>query len=181
MKKTQFDYQQRIVALNNLEAMCKRISGTCHTFKIAKVWANRVHVEYSNPDEYGSPEPITAVYPCYKQHDNAAVVLDAVNYLGCTGKNEEAWQAFAQLTDCEKLFRSQVDTDTWKWKTEYEILIKHYPEYTVSNKWFSGGSIQKWYCQGREFSSWREAQDWAVEQMCEHYRKLLNPSQNNQP
>lgn len=120
--KLQMDKRARVVALTNLEAMCERISGTCHTFKIVGVTSNRVRVEYSNPDEYGNPEPIRAEFPCYPigfgDDDNRSVVLDAVRYTGCTGKNEEAWQAFMQLYDCPELFRTNPDANDWRSRPE---------------------------------------------------------------
>ena len=163
--KTQFDHTKRVVALNNLEAMCARISGTCHRFTISKVTGNRVYVEYSNPDEYGNPEPITAVLPAYAAHNNTAVILDAIDYKGCTGRNEEAWQAFGELYDCQQLWRSQDNDGREQWQTDYEILVARNPEYTVTNSWDAGGCIQTYHCSGHDFHSWREAQDWAVEQM----------------
>lgn len=165
MSQTQFDHSHRIVALNNLEAICKRISGVAHRFHISKVTPHRVYVEYSNPDEYGSPEPITAVYACYPQHNNTAVVLDAIDYKGCTGKNEEAWQAFWELTDHAPLFRSQTTDGVYVWETEYEILVKGHPEFAVSSSWDSGGCIQTWHCKDQNFKSWVDAQAWAVAQI----------------
>jgi hypothetical protein len=99
--------------------MCKRISGTCHTFQVVKVSRSRVHVEYSNPDEYGSPEPVTAIYPCYPSPwpgdaNNPRVILDAIRYLGCTGRNEECYQSFDQLTGCPQLWRKGPDDDSWQ-------------------------------------------------------------------
>lgn len=63
--KTQFDCEIRVVSLANLEAMCAHVSGFCHRFKVEKVTRSRVHVSYSNPDEYGSESPMIAVFPCY--------------------------------------------------------------------------------------------------------------------
>jgi len=113
--KTQGDSKKRVVLLNNLIAMCATISGTCHVFEIAKVTPNRVQVVYSNPDEYGNNEPVTAHYPAYPngfERDNPWVVLDAVRYDGCTGRNSECWQAFDALTDCPELFR--MPDGAWK-------------------------------------------------------------------
>lgn len=106
---TQFDHTARIVSLANLTAMCERISGTCHTFQVVKVSRSRVHVEYSNPTEYGTPQPITAVYPCYPNQyesdsDNPAVVLDALRYIHDDGGYIS--QAFDALTDCPTLWRA---------------------------------------------------------------------------
>lgn len=111
--KTQQDTKVRMVALENLKAMCKKISGVCHRFWVEKVGQNRVYVCYSNPDEYGNEAPITAVFPCYssgwkEDEDNPRVVLEPIKYTG--GRDEEDWQAFFQLYDCPTLWRH---SDIW--------------------------------------------------------------------
>jgi hypothetical protein len=124
--ETQQDSRARIVALANLRAMCDRVSGVCHTFRVVNVSRSCVRVEYSNPDEYGNAEPVTALYPCYPSsfpgdRENPRVVLDATRYLGATGRNEESWQAFDVLTDCPELYRNG-----WggEWHTEAEIACR---------------------------------------------------------
>lgn len=171
--RTQFDHIVRVVALSNLEAMCQRISGVCHKFEVVKCGPNTCHVQYSNPDEYGSPEPITAVYPCYKAHDGFAVVLEASKYHGCTGKNEEAWQAFSQLTDCPQLWNKGPDSSDWA--TTYEIMVERHPAFKVTSTWDKGGCIQTWSCKDMPFKSFPEATDYAVEQM-----RLADEANRNQ-
>ena len=62
--KTQSDQKVRVVSLTNLEAMCNRVSGVmCHRFKVTKVSRSRVHVTYSNEDEWATAHPMIAVYP----------------------------------------------------------------------------------------------------------------------
>lgn len=108
---TQFDLTERIVSVDNLRAMCARVSGMCHRFAVEKVSRSRVHVTYSNPDEYGNAQPITAIFPCYPStfdgSDNPAVVLDALRVIdpGDTWAGE-AWQAFEPLMSCPMLWRS---------------------------------------------------------------------------
>lgn len=160
---THFDHSQRVVGLNNLEAMCKRVSGTCHRFAVNKVTDNRVYVSYSNPDEYGSERPITAVLPAYPAHDNVAVVFHPLKFTG--GRDEYDYQAFEQLWDCEPLHRCQRDATTWDWKTEYEILVERYPAWKVTSQWDTHGCVQTWFCNNSEFKSHREAQAYAVQQM----------------
>lgn len=177
--KAQFDYTKRIVSLENLKAMCARISSTCHTFRVCDVTKNRVRVIYSNPDEYGSPEPIIVLFPAYEaQFGSTAektlcVVLDAVRYFGCTGKNEEAWQAFDQLYDCEKLWRKPGDGT---WQTEYESLVETHPQYTVQSRWLDE-SRQQWFIpafpQTEAFDSWRKAQAEAVRLFRTGYKPLF--------
>lgn len=106
---TQFDYRARIVSLESLHAMCARISGMSHRFTVTKVSRSRVHVEYSNPNEYGTPHPVTAIYPCFPSKfgsaSDVAVALDALRYTGGTDGGYE-YQAFDQLTDSPTLWRS---------------------------------------------------------------------------
>ncbi len=116
--KTQFDSKIRVVALANLNAMCKRTSGVCHRYTVTKVTPNRVHVTYSNPDEYGNESPITAEFPAYPSDfdgkDNPTVVLHIVRLTGARG-DSEAWQSFCPLLDCPPLWRSpKYGADEWK-------------------------------------------------------------------
>lgn len=115
------DSNKRIVALSNLEAMCKRISGTCHRFTVSKVTPNRVQVTYSNPNEYGTEFPMVAVFPCwagkgrsvYGSPDDRFVVLDIIDVIR-DNWGGEGWQAFQQLLDCPELYRANPDSDDWK-------------------------------------------------------------------
>lgn len=111
--ETQSDQKVRVVALSNLRAMCERVSGTCHRFEVSKVSRSRVHVEYSNPDEYGNESPMVAVFPCYPTgHEfnpagaqyNPHVVLDMLRVIG-DNWDGEGWQAFQPLLDCPTLWR----------------------------------------------------------------------------
>jgi hypothetical protein len=105
---TQQDTNVRVVALENLKAMCNHVSRMCHRFTITKVTDSRVHVQYSNPNEYGSEFPMTAVFPCYSlgaEKENPSVVLDIlrVNHDSWDG---EGWQAFDILLDCPRMWRN---------------------------------------------------------------------------
>lgn len=125
--KTQQDTRVRMVALVNLVAMCDRISGMSHRFTVDKVSRSRVTVCYSNPSEYGSPQPVYAVYPCYPSgwhddSDNPRIVLDALRFYGGRGQYgdlDAESQAFMQLTDCPVLWRRN-DSDPWR--SESEIM-----------------------------------------------------------
>ena len=144
--------------------MCDRISGICHKFSVVKVAPHRVLVQYSNPNEYGSDNPVIAHYPCYPSgfdSETPIVVLSAVRY---TNDKDEAWQAFEQLTDCQQLWRGQ---DGRAWQTEYEIRVMRHPEFAVTSTWDKDGCLQTWHSNGRTFPSWRKAQDWATAQMHE--------------
>ena len=120
---TQSDTKLRVVALSNLEAMCARTSGTCHRYAVEKVTPNRVHVSYSNPDEWGNPHPMTAVFPAWPcdcrdkdARDVALTILD-VKHDNWSG---EGWQAFQPLLDCPQLWRRTADADEWKTAEEWE-------------------------------------------------------------
>lgn len=118
--QTNIDNQVRIVALANLKAMCKRISGVCHEYSIIKVTPNRVHIEYSNPDEWGNPSPIIATYPSYRNvfeqtKDNPIVVIDIVDIFH-DSHNGEAWQCFEVIRDCPQLWNNN-----GQWQTREEI------------------------------------------------------------
>lgn len=121
--RTQYDNKQRIVALSNLRAMCKRTSGTCHRYTVTQVTPNRVHVEYSNPDEYANEHPMTAVFPAYPwpqdTPDACAVVLSVLRIIHDSWDGE-GWQGFVPLLDCPPLFRSSPDSDDWRTREEIE-------------------------------------------------------------
>ena len=110
--KIQSDNKTRIVSLTNLEAMCEYVSSSCHKYTVSKVTRSRVHVEYSNPSEYGTPRPIYAVFPCIPGNtkddkDNPRIVLDFLNVLegNDLSFNGEGWQSFVCLQDCPIMFR----------------------------------------------------------------------------
>lgn len=131
--KTQQDTQVRMVALENLTAMCWRISDTCHRFQIIKITSTRCHVQYSNPDEYGNPSPVVAVFPVIPSgwaddkgqslqypDPNPRVFLCALRYTG--GRPEdESWQAFEQLYDCPTLWRTTHMNGKETWRSHLEI------------------------------------------------------------
>lgn len=173
---TQHDSKKRVVALSNLRAMCERISGTCHRFTVDAVTAHSVRVSYSNPDECGRDNPVTAVFPAYCDgaKDNPSVVLDAIRYVNSPG---EEWQAFWALFDCPELFRTS--SDSQEWRTRYEIMVQKYPQFAVTSEWSGGGSVQTWYAPDVDgsrygFRSWSEAQDKAVSLMREFEEKQRN-------
>jgi hypothetical protein len=127
--KTQFDSQVRMVNLVNLVAMCGHQSGFSHRYTVSKISRSRVHVEYSNPDEYGNESPMTAVFPCFpndfgpENADNPYIVLQIMRVVGDTW-NGEGWQAFDQLLTCPVLYRSCDDTVPPRWETEAGIKVR---------------------------------------------------------
>jgi hypothetical protein len=118
--KIQQDHKLRVVALSNLEAMCKRMSGVCHRFSVSRVTENRAYIEYSNPDEYGHASPMTASFPAWHYSTDHCVV--ALEILKVTKDNwqGEGWQAFQPLLDCPELYRSSPEATDWQ--THKEIL-----------------------------------------------------------
>lgn len=122
--RTQYDSKVRVVAVENLRAMCARVSGCmCHKFWIESVSRSRVTVGYSNEDEWATPHPMFAVFPCYpgfdgKDAENPNVILE---FLRVTNDNwdGEGWQAFDILRDCPPLWRNP--NNGGKWQTREEI------------------------------------------------------------
>jgi hypothetical protein len=117
--KTQSDHKVRVVSIENLRAMCERVSGVCHRYWVESVGRSRVKVGYSNPNEYGTESPMFAVFPSYPSgfagdQDNPCVVLEFLNVLH-DNWDGEGWQAFDALRDCPKLWRSPEDST---WSTE---------------------------------------------------------------
>lgn len=116
-----------MVALENLRAMCEHVSGTCHRYWIEKVSRSRVHVGYSNPDEYGHESPMFAVFPCYPSDDadNPHVVLDYLNVVH-DSRDGEGWQCFEILRDCPVMWRDpgidSVKGQTWTAFPEEHII-----------------------------------------------------------
>ena len=125
--KTQLDHKVRTVSLETLEAMCQHVSGSmCHKFAVESVSRSRVHVSYSNEDEWASAHPMTAVYPCFpdgRDKDNPTVVLDLLRVIAdnCDG---EGWQSFEVLRDCPTLWRDPADQ---AWYTHAQILCAKHP------------------------------------------------------
>lgn len=121
--QTQFDYAIRTVSLPNLQAMCERISGTCHRFAVTKVSRSRVHVEYSNPDEYGNESPMTAVFACYPSGfgpENIAIPMEILRVIN-DSEDGEGWQNFEPLTGCEPLYAKLDNKKFHSWRTKEEI------------------------------------------------------------
>lgn len=116
--RTQSDTRERVVSLDNLKAMCERLSGVCHVYSVTVVSRSRVHVEYTNPDEYGSDYPMTAVFPCFpgEEPDNPRVLLSILRVLRDSWDGE-GWQAFDPLVNCPTLWR---DPDG-RWHSHSEI------------------------------------------------------------
>jgi len=95
----------RVVSRKTLEAICGDVSGMAHRFWVERVTRSRVHVGYSNPDEWGNEFPMIAVFPCYPScwpgdGDNPRVVLDFLNVLHDSW-NDEGWRAFQPIFDSE--------------------------------------------------------------------------------
>lgn len=100
----------------------------CHRFEVSKVSRSRVHVTYSNPNEYGSEYPMTAIFPCYPSGNDTLgftaspnVVLDILRVMG-DNWNGEGWQAFQPLLDCPTLWRGPTgDTEESRWASHKDI------------------------------------------------------------
>jgi hypothetical protein len=118
--RTQQDSRLRVVALDNLRAMCEHASGRAHTFQVSKVTRSRVHVTYSNPDEYGNAQPVTAVFPCYPSgwpddaEDNPRVVLDAVRVIGDDSQGAAYPAIDADIICGPTLWRTNPTANDWR-------------------------------------------------------------------
>ncbi len=101
--KTQQDSPVRMLALDNLRAMCETASGMCHRYWIEKVSRSRVHIGYSNPDEWANENPMYAVLPCFpsswqQDRGNPRVLVEIMRVINDTWDGE-GWQAFDPLWD----------------------------------------------------------------------------------
>ena len=114
--KTQEDNLVRMLALDNLRAMCEEASGVCHRYWIEKVSRSRVHVGYSNPDEYGHENPMYAVLPSFPSswpqddRDNPRVLVEIMRVINDTWDGE-GWQAFDSLWG---QYATRGSGDDWK-------------------------------------------------------------------
>ena len=124
--KTQADIQIRAVSLANLLAMCDRASGHCHRYHVSNVSRSRVHVEYSNPNEYGAEYPITAVFPCIPngfEADNPYVLIgEVLRVIPDRDGDGEGHQYFYPITDGPQLWRTAPHATDWQ--TAEEIAAK---------------------------------------------------------
>lgn len=119
---SQQDYTVRIVALENLRAMCARVSGMCHRYEITKVTRASVHITYSNPNEWGSESPMTMIFRAFPSDwrgdsENPRVILEAGRVIYDTDDGE-GWQNFEPVLNCPILFRAGFNGD---WNTREEI------------------------------------------------------------
>ena len=114
---TQYDIKIRTLALTNLEAACERVSGVCHCFKVVKVSRSRVHVQYSNPDEYGNDHPVVGIYPCIPgfERDTPLVVLALLRVVG---GGDDAAELFYALENCPTLYW---DVSKGEWRSHLDI------------------------------------------------------------
>lgn len=117
--RLQGDTMERVVYLDNLKAMCERVSGEWHRYRVERVTRARVYVRYSNPDQWTHETPFLAVFPRIPANagddnrDNPRVLLSIIDT-----QNEpadlygEGWQYFDVLLDCPVLWRDS--SGEWK-------------------------------------------------------------------
>ena len=136
---TQQDSKVRLVALENLKAMCAHVSGWAHTYQVTKITRSRVHVEYSNPDEYGNARPMTAVFPAYPSNwpqdgaDNPRVVLDPIRMYG----HSPDWQDFYLLESCPSVWRDYPQPNVERWES-HSAILKRQGKTEIENRTPSG-------------------------------------------
>ena len=124
--QTQGDSSMRCVTLANLLAMCERVSGMCHRYTVDSMsftgGHGSVRVSYSNPDEYGSDDPITAVFPAFRndfEESNPWIVIG--HFLRVLNDRDGyGYQAFDALCDGPQLWRSRANASDWATREEIE-------------------------------------------------------------
>jgi hypothetical protein len=84
---TNHDHSVRVVALANLEAMCKYVSNSAGVFTIGKISRSRIHVEYTYHSWSSGTLIATVIFPCYPSpyngdDKNPRIVLDPMRVVG---------------------------------------------------------------------------------------------------
>lgn len=120
--RIQDDRQVRIVALDNLIAMCEHVSGMCHRWEVLpyKPGAKTVRVQYANPDEWGADHPIEFVCSTFPsgwgEKDNPYVFIEwPTRILYAKDDNEREYMEQVWLStihDCPRLWRNP-ENGTW--------------------------------------------------------------------
>lgn len=116
------------VSLNVLQEACRRISGMCHRYTV-EASRNRAYLTYSNPNEYGSESPMTAVLPAYEEgwpEKYTVVVLDILRVQNDTWHGE-GWQAFDQVLDLAKRLHRDLEGRWQASQTFYTARLNEYP------------------------------------------------------
>jgi len=121
--KPYFDFRARVVSFEALDAMCEHVSRVAYEYRPVKLTELYCHIQFSNLDEYGEPDPITAIYPRYSRRAAggekriSAIVLD-VSWI-INDQFNTAAQAFQRLHDCPEL---HFDPATGEWRTADQHL-----------------------------------------------------------
>jgi hypothetical protein len=124
---TQQDHKVRIVALENLRAMCARASGMAHRYTVDSFSKSAVRITYSNPNECGSPRPMTMILRAYPSawsgdRENPRVILEAGRVIHDT-EDGEGWQSFEPVLNGPELFRYNSGVRvTWGTREEIEAV-----------------------------------------------------------
>lgn len=123
--KTQQDNKVRMVALDNLVAMCTRASVIAHRFQVSKVTRSRVHVTYNNPDEYGYGCAVTAILPCFPSvwpddAENPRVLLEPLRVVG--GRDSHDQEAAYQSIEALVLNGPTMFRAGDQWMTHQEMV-----------------------------------------------------------
>lgn len=105
--RRQGEFKIRAVYADNLRAMCDRASGWSHNYKV-EVGKTRATIVYSNPDEYGSPNPIEFRFPIVPDQfggetDNPVVILHLVSDRGGRDAHDRdaAYQSLDSMILCD--------------------------------------------------------------------------------
>jgi hypothetical protein len=118
-----------VVSLNVLQEACRRVSGTCHRFDV-ETSRNRAYLTYSNPDEYASEFPMTAVLPLWvsdwPEKDYATIVLTILRVKN-DNWNGEGWQAFDGVLDVARRLTRGREGEWLLTSTFYTDRLDQYP------------------------------------------------------
>ena len=119
---TQQDYKVRVVALENLRAMCERASGMSHRYYVESFSRSAVRLTYSNPNEYGTERPMTMILRAWPSDfagdkENPRVILEPGRVIHDT-EDGEGWQSFSPVLDGPELWREGL---SGVWGTREEL------------------------------------------------------------
>ena len=157
MRSLAFDTHYRIVSLESLKAMCKRVSGHCHRFEVESASRSRCRVVYSNPNEYGHESPVTMVLPVYPgisdDPENPNVVLDPIRIISAPEGEQNPVDMFYEVLHCETLFRPADIGDGTEWMNARESL-----EWRTKEK----GTRCAWKLNGRQCENTEHDSQWGA-------------------
>lgn len=161
MARTQGEMNIRAVTLANLQAMCERASGMAHTYSV-EMRRTVCELTYSNPDEYGNPNPYTVRLPVIRnefERENPYVLFTVQSEYG--GGDEHGREACFQTIESEifdgaELFRKP---DSGEWLTRAEFAkqrgnpVYHWSKPYSAREVYANGKLAFTLCLARDKES----------------------------